>query len=388
MKIVYFTDTYKPTFDGVVTSIDSFTQELQKKGHEVHIFYPAASGCPKRSKYLHPITSLPFWGYKGYRIGLPRLFKIKKLLKKIKPDIVHLQTPATLGTAGLIIARQLNIPTIATYHTLLPIYSKYIKIFGKEFALALVMFYTNFFFNLCYRVIVPSSPIKKILRSQGVWREIFVLPTGINLSKFNSVKIKSNPKSKILLHVGRICKEKSIDKLILAFAAISQIIPDAKFIITSDGPEKKKLQSLVKILHLQDKITFTGVLPDKELVKLYKKAKLFLSASKTETQGIVALEACAAGCPVLTPKALGFRDFVRNGINGFTYKNNSELVGRVIQIFHNAELRHKLVIGARKSATNLSIQKQANRLLSIYGDTINTYKNIMRRRAERKNGYL
>jgi len=126
MKIAYFTDTYHPQYNGVVTSIDAFKEELEKRGHEIYIFCPKVGNEPK-GKRIYPIKSYDFKPYPAIRIGVPSPWIYKKI-KEINPDLIHIQSPAPIGIAGLIVAKKLKIPTITTYHTMFSDYAHYIPI--------------------------------------------------------------------------------------------------------------------------------------------------------------------------------------------------------------------------------------------------------------------
>jgi len=288
MRIAFFTDTYDPQINGVVKSIKLIAEELKKSGNEVFIFCPADKRL-KKEKNVFPIYSIPFHNYPEYRIGLPS-FEVVNDVIKIKPDIIHIHSPATIGYLGLSIAKIFDIPFVVTYHTLLSEYYSYIS--KKPKYKDVINYYTRWFFNKSPIVCVPSTPIKKILRKIGVRSKIIILPNPVDLKVFKHRRRNSN-KVPVILHVGRLSREKRIDFLLECFKEFLKK-REARLIITSDGPERKHLELLVQKLEISKNVKFTGYLSNKALSKLYSSADVFVSASDTETQGIVLLEAFAS----------------------------------------------------------------------------------------------
>jgi 1,2-diacylglycerol 3-alpha-glucosyltransferase len=355
MKIVMFTDSYKPQINGVTTSIDLFVEDLRSKGHEVHVFFPKDRRVPK-TKYLHPIASFKFIPYPEYKIGVPSLhMKTLRTVRKIRPDVIHLQSPVAIGSLGLMVAKTLRIPIVATYHTHLTEYASYIgssrslQKLTKKF----IKWYVKGFYNKCDAVMAPSVEIKHVLQKWGIRKPIAVMPTGIKLS----AKI-AKKKTNLVLHVGRICREKSIDVAVKEFGAASKKI-SAKMVITSDGPDRKRIEHTIEKLGLSQKIRMTGYVSEQELKELFRRASVLVSASKTETQGLVILEAFANGCPVIVSDSLGFKDSVRNGYNGYLCKKDPEISANLIKVLGNERLWKTL-------SDNAYIKTLGDKLISIY----------------------
>ncbi|MFQ6057056.1 MAG: glycosyltransferase, partial [Methanosarcinales archaeon] len=225
MKIVFFTDTYTPQVNGVVTSIKLFSEQLRKR-HKVYIVCPYDKKL-RKEKNVYALRSFSFRPYPEYRIGLPSL-KVLRIIRKIRPDIIHLQSPASIGLIGLSIAKFLKIPIVMTYHTFLTDYVHYLtkRKFLKKINKRAIRKYTKWFFNRADIITVPSNPIKKLLKSYGIRKPIKVLPTGLKLEEFN-IKVKKKNKVPVILHVGRITKEKRIDVILREFKKLLKKI-DAK----------------------------------------------------------------------------------------------------------------------------------------------------------------
>jgi 1,2-diacylglycerol 3-alpha-glucosyltransferase len=365
MKIAFFTDTYYPQVNGVVKSIDLFYKHLKSLGNEVHIFCPDDSGINK-DEHIHLIASSQFKSYPEYRVGLPSSLRIMEEVKNINPDIIHIHSPFTIGLVGMSIAKILKIPIVATYHTLLPEYFSYA---GSSNFKKLIDEYTNCFFNRSTIVIVPSKSIKDLLK---IKTPIEILPTSSELKITRNNK-KRNKKLTIL-HVGRLCKEKKIDVILNAFAKINKKI-DSKLIITSDGPDKERLKKLCKKLKIENEVNFTGYVSDKELIKLYSTSDVFVSASDTETQGIVILEAMINGCPVIARNALGFKDVIKNRKNGILFDSEDELIKDVLLINNNNKLKNKLTKNGYETARKFNISNYVKKIEEVYKESFDNFRN-------------
>jgi len=366
MRIAIFTDTYEPQVNGVVTSINSFANELRKKGDEVYIFCPKDNKL-RKSKYIIPFKSIPFIAYPEYRIGVPSL-KLRKKIKKIKPDIIHVHSPATIGLMGMRAAKRFRIPLVMTYHTLLNAYLQYlpggrVSVIRKLDDKAVTK-YVRLFFNRAHVVIAPSNETKNDLLKRGVTSPIHIIPTGI---KYKRVKKKKQNSKPMLLHVGRLCRERSVDVVIKAFKELLEKV-DAELVITSKGPYEKELKELVAKLKLEDKVVFTGYVSDKELEDLYYKADVFVTASTTDTQGLVVFEAMLEGTPVVVPNAGGIKDYVINGKNGLVFKPNNirDLVDKIKVVLKSKKIRKRIIKGGFKTAKELSVQNCTNKLRNLY----------------------
>jgi 1,2-diacylglycerol 3-alpha-glucosyltransferase len=346
MKIAFFTDTYEPQVNGVVTSIKSFAKELRKRGHAVYIFSPASPGA-RHDKFVKTFRSVPFSRYPGYRIGFP----LKGIKEKF--DIVHVHTPATVGLFGALLARHHKLPLVGTYHTLLPEYTHYlVKGSLKKITKKALWRYTSLFYNRCDCVVVPSNETKKELEKHGI-RHTVVIPTGISL-KGKPVKHKG----RTILHVGRLCREKNIQFIMKALKNI--LSGSTRLVITSDGPYKEELMKLAKRLKIDKNVVFTGYLSEKELAKVYARSDLFVMASQSETQGIVLTEAMAFSLPVVVLDSPVTGNFVRQNKIGLvaSRRNFANCVKKML----NTD-RKKFV---KRASGKYSIKRCTDRLLETY----------------------
>ena len=374
LKIGFFTDTYLPQVNGVVTSIESFRQELEKQGHKVYIFCPRANQKNEDKRVIR-FPSIKFVFQPEYHISLPFTRHLLRDFWEKELDIIHAHTPFSLGLLGYYYAYIKKVPFVYTYHTLYPEYVKSYVWKGRLVTPRMVARITAIFSNRCDLNIAPSEKIKKLLKGYGVKRPIKVLATGIRVEKFNK-KVRPNnfrsrykiePEEDVLLYVGRLGQEKNIEFLLKAFFVLKQNRQKLKLLIVGDGPAKKSLENLVRNHGLEKDIIFTGYLSPQEIIKANQAADLFVFASKTDTQGLVILEAAASGLPIVAVKDDAFIKILKNKANGFIVKQNvAEFNQKVLKILDNKKLYQKLSKKSVEIARNLSIEKQTGQLVSAY----------------------
>src|SRR3989344_5404586 len=352
MKIAFFTDSYEPQINGLVTSIDMFAKELKKNGHEVIIFAPYSPNYKDKEKNVRRIKSVEFSNYKEYRIGIPFRLMINPKIKDV--DIIHIHSPFSVGLTGLLFSKQYGIPCVSTFHTLYSEYLHYLiknsmisnsKKFKKLFS-KVSWSYMRWFYNSSDVVIAPSKQIKNVIRKNGIKKHTEVIPTG---TKFESIK-KSKKKlrkkygfvnEKIILHVGRVSKEKNMEFIINSLKKeLSE--NNWKLIIASDGPHRSKLENLAKSLNLKNKIIFTGYLSDDALQEYYNLSDVFVMASKAETQGIVLLEAAKYGIPSVVLNSPVIADFVRQNKTGIV-SSKSNFSSDIEKLLLSNSLRKKII---------------------------------------------
>jgi glycosyltransferase involved in cell wall biosynthesis len=372
MQIGIFTETYKPTVNGVAVSVDTFKTELEKLGHKVYIFCPANQNAAKEEGVFR-VPSFQWLGStKNYPLALPGLTHIS-LADVPELDIIHCQHLSLMGRMGRHIAKEFKIPLVYTYHTLLTEYTHYIPLFG-HFMKPLVIKISRNFANSADVVITPSPSIKRILQGWGVKKPIEVVPTGIYLENYS----RSNPgpmkkhfnildNQQVLLYVGRIAREKNIDFLLESFEHLQKNYPDVHLLLVGGGPEEKYWQDYVKKHQLTKYITFTGFLPKQEVNQIFGQVELFVFPSTTDTQGIVVVEALAAGTPVIAANYLGPADIITNEKDGFlTPLNKFDFTDRIMELLKEEKTWQYFSKNAQKKAKQYSAQRCAQRMESIY----------------------
>jgi glycosyltransferase involved in cell wall biosynthesis len=384
MKIGFFTDSYLPMNDGVATTTEKCAQALERRGHEVYIIAPRQPRYKDKRENVYRLTSIKVVKSPEIRwaLSLPE----KSLLKilRINFDIVHGHSGGGVTFTGLQIAKAKGIPYVATYHTLWNRYSHYFM-YGKVTPKMLELT-SKFVGNMCDSLIAPTDSIKKELIGYGVTKPIHILPNGINLADFRDVekgflrkkrRIPSN--KKILLYVGRLAREKSVNFLIESFQNIHARFPDTVLVLVGNGSEKENLTKLVKSLKLQNSVYFIGSVKYSNIAKVYADADLFVFSSQTETQGMVVLEAFASGLPVISLEDDVFNGVIENGKNGFTVKKDSEAFSKkVIKLLNDPNLMEKFSKEAHKTAEKFSVDEMAKNLENIYLHIMQTHKSKRR----------
>ncbi|MCG9967835.1 glycosyltransferase family 4 protein [Pelotomaculum terephthalicicum JT] len=376
MKIGIFTDSYLPYTSGVVRSIQTFSEELTNKGHEVFIFAPSYRDCRKENRVFR-FSSIPSPTNRDFALAMPFSIKLRPTIKKLNLDLIHVHSPFLLGRLGARYARRLGIPLVFTFHTLYEQYVHYIP-FAQSLTKDLAQRISRGFCNHCDLVIVPTAAIEEYLHKIGVKASIRVVPTGIKVADFQSGdrnwlrrRFDLPGGEKVLLFVGRLGLEKNIGFLMECFAIINREMSKVRLVLVGSGPEEEELKSKAKELGIAEQVTFTGVLPPSDVVNCCAGADIFVFSSVTETQGIVIGEAKAAGLPVVAVSAFGVSEMVDDGIDGFlTELEPLQFIEKITLLLKNDDLREKMSHNARKNAENLSTANCTAKLINCYGQVI------------------
>ncbi|SMB97677.1 Glycosyltransferase involved in cell wall bisynthesis [Thermanaeromonas toyohensis ToBE] len=380
MHIAIFSDSYRPYRSGVVRSIDTFAQELREAGHKIYIFAPSY-GEKETEEYIFRFPSFRAPNFKEFAIALPWAPGLKNTLRRLGVELVHVHSPFLLGQLGARAALRLGLPLVCTYHTL---YDQYIHYFplAPASARSLVRRYTIWFCNRCHLVIAPSREIASFLQSSGVRTRVEVLPTGVDLSAFEKADptwlrryTRLGEEAIILLHVGRLGKEKNLEFLLRSFALVWQSIPQAHLVLVGSGPWEKVLRLEVARLGIEKAVHFLGAFPFEEMPNIYRGADLFVFSSMTETQGLAIAEAKAAGLPVVAISAYGVKDMVQDGVDGFLVPPREEVFAKAVKdIICNEPLRQSMGVRARENVCQFSSAVMAQRLLGFYKELISRSK--------------
>jgi glycosyltransferase involved in cell wall biosynthesis len=388
VKIGIFTDSYKPYTSGVVTSITTFKKELEKLGHQLFIFAPNYSNYVETEEGVYRYYSVPAPTNPDFTLAIPVFPGMKYLLRKLDLDIIHVHSPFTMGRVGLHYARRLNLPIVFTYHTLYDQYIHYLPV-AQELAREMTVKFSNNFCRQVDHLIVPSSEVSNILSSYDISTPISVIPTGVPVQLFKAVSRRENilrerydipAENKILLNVGRLTKEKNLEFLLDAFARVHRQKPQTTLVITAQGPLESALKQQVAELglSLERDVIFTGAVPFETLIQVYYSADLFIFSSMTETQGLVLVEAMAAGLPVVAIKAYGVLDMVDHGINGLlTACDQEEFTRAVLRMLNDDKVYQFFRHNALLKAEEISSQNMTLELEKVYQQLIN--KNVHRR---------
>ena len=312
LRVGLFTEVYHPVVNGVVTAVDTLRAFLTELGHEVTVFTPRHPEARYDAGVVR-IPSLPLPTQSDYRLTVPVLRRSEIAHRVAQLDVLHLHSPFVTGWMGLRYARRYGHPTVYTYHTQLEAYAHYVPFEARATRYAASEL-TRRFANAVAAVIVPTSAMERRLRDLGVEGRIEVLPSGIDVDFFSRgrrreelrERMGARAEDRLYLAVGRLALEKNLDIVIDALAEVRS--PNVRVAFIGDGPEREALETLVRERALQDRVRFLGALPRTSLPDFYASAEAFLFPSLTETQGLVQVEALAAGLPVFAADSPQNRD--------------------------------------------------------------------------------
>ena len=370
LKIGLFSDTYAPQINGVVTVIQTMRRLLDELGHEVLIFAPTyADAKPEEGVYRFASFTYPF--HKESRVVIPYKRRTSAVFEAL--DVVHSHTPFSLGLLALWVAKRYKKPHLHTYHTLFTEYRHYVPLPLRPTRVMAERISATFC-NRCDAITAPSQKMREELLRYGVKKKIYLLPFGPDLSAFQNPPLweprhalKISPRTRVLLFAGRLGAEKNLLFLLRAFKRMTQLKQDLCLIIAGDGPQRQELEEHVTALGLSDRMLFTGYLDHAKLIDLYKAADLFVFASKTETQGLVLVEALAAGTPVVAVGAMGVLDIVTHGESGLLVEEDEEVFARaVVGLLGDPEKLRTMRKNALKRAYELSAQAAVQKLVGVY----------------------
>lgn len=383
MRIGIFTDTYPPYINGVSTSVAMLEAALIKKGHQVFIVTVNSEMLSYKYENENKIIRVPGIpiGIYDYRLtGIYPLRAIEKI-KKWDLDVIHSHTEFGVGTFARIIAKQLGIPLVHTYHTMYEDYVHYItKGYFDGTSKKIVEYLTKFYCDkTATELIVPTKKTYDLFKEKyKVDRNVHIIPTGIELERFYYEKYAfdeiTNLRTKIglkdndfvIMFVGRLGKEKSIDLLIDAHKSLIKKNPNCKLVIIGDGPDAELFKKMVVKEKLMEHVIFTGKVPWIDVAKYYQLTTIFATASKTETQGLTVIEAMAASKPVVCVDDESFRNVVIDGLNGYLFKNKKEYIKYVELLMGDLELLNRMSKQARISSEPHSSKYFAEKVLDVY----------------------
>lgn len=347
MRIALMTNNYKPIMGGVPISIERLARGLEELGHEVTIFAPTYKEQQQEENVFRYATCMKhFIG----GIVLPNPFdrRIEKEFREHPYDIIHVHHPMLIGRTAVHLSRKYDIPLVFTYHTR---YEQYASCYTKGICrLGRIMpFYLHTFLRHCHFVLAPTVGMRQYLTGccRVPQEKTGVLPTGVERRNFEITEeqareIRLRYKAEdmpLLLTVSRMAQEKNVSFLLESLAKVKQIYGKPfRMLMVGDGPDLEALRKQSERLGLSEEVVFTGTVPNERIGEYFKAADGFLFASKTETQGIVVLEAFAGATPVIAVRASGVEDLVDDGVNGIlTEEDTGEYAGKVADFLNRNE---------------------------------------------------
>ena len=382
MRIAMLTNNYKPYMGGVPVSIEHLAQALRAQGHEVYIFAPTYKNQVDE-EYVIRYPSFPFSIAKA---PIPNVFSsiFEEKIIGLGIDVIHVHHPALVGNVALRMKKMYGIPVVFTYHTRVEAYLHYVKpIEWLEHATGIIKRYMRWFCNQCDMIAAPTDGIRDYLVNHGVKTPIEVLPTGVKEESFypkteQVQEIRRRYKGEanyLLCSVSRLAKEKNIDFQLKGLKHLKEELKgkgkNYRYLLIGDGPEQGHLKKKIKEMDLENEVILTGRVENEYIASYQKACDAFLFSSKSETQGIVILEAMAAGNPVIAVEASGVKDIVENGVNGYLTKEEPlEWANQIATVLLDELHQTQLSYGAYITATKYSENQIAKKAAEAYNKTV------------------
>lgn len=381
MNIIMITNTYKPHVGGVAASVDTFVQEYRRKGHRVLVVAPEFENTPSEELDIFRLPALQKFNGSDFSVAYPVPVFLSRELANFAPDIVHSHHPFLLGDTALRVSALQNIPVVYTHHTMYEQYTHYVpgdSPLLQRFVIELATGYAN----LCHGVIAPSESIAEIIRERGVVSPIRVIPTGVDLAKFSrgdGAGIRHSlgiPSDWFLVgYAGRLAPEKNLRFLAHAVSRFLARNPKSGFLVVGSGISEADIRSICRGAGVENRLFFTQALTGQLLVDAYHSMDLFAFASCSETQGLVLVEAMAAGLPVVALDAPGAREVLRNRLCGRLLNTQSidDFASVLEELYAMGRSQlEEMGKNALNNVQSFDTSASAKKALSLYGELISS----------------
>ena len=379
MRVLFVSDVYFPRVNGVSTSIRTFRQDLANCAVETLLVTPLydSSGVSDEPGVLRvPGTPVPR-DPEDRRMHWGALMRTLHGLLPREIDVVHIHTPFIAHYAATRFAKRANIPCVATYHTFFEEYvHHYVPVLPRRIGRFLARSFTRSQCDDVQALIAPSEPMRDVLLEYGVSTPVHVVPTGLAADRFrpgdgNRFRTGAGlpPDRPLVTYIGRVAHEKNIDFLVHAFRKVRESVPGALLVIAGEGPAREPLRQLVASLGVERDVHFAGYLDrDTALLDCYAAANVFVFASRTETQGLVLLEAMAQGAPVVSTAELGTRSILKPACGALVVEERIDtFAAAVTRVLRDRSLQTELAEHGRTYARTWSSAAMARRLADLYG---------------------
>ncbi len=392
MRIGLFTDTYHPQINGVSTSVQMLKQALEREGH---IVYVITSNNESAFKYKYDkeerVLRVPGIRTGLYDYRLSRIYPVhlRNMIKSWNLEVIHSHHEFSIGIMARLLAKELNIPLVHTLHTM---YEDNIETFTKghfeKTSRKLLEEFTNIFCDkTCNELIVPTSKVYSLLKDQyGFTRNIHIIPSGIEVERFyrenldkkliEQIKKEHGIKKsdRVLIYLGRIGPEKSIDFLVKAMPKLIKQNKNIKLLIVGPGPAENDLKKLAKKLEVEKNVIFTGGVHWEDVPYYYACAEIMVNASTYETQGLTMVEGMATSLAPVCINDPALTSCVTDKLDGLVFNNEDEYVDEVMSLIKDKKLLEELQTNARRRAEDYSSKAYASKVLEVYKEAMRTKK--------------
>ncbi|MDR1067602.1 MAG: glycosyltransferase family 4 protein [Clostridiales bacterium] len=380
MRVGIFTDTYYPQINGVATSSVILKKYLEKLGHKVYVFTTTDPNIKEKTSSVFRLPSMPFIFLPSHRMAYMYSPKLLFNLKKLHMDVIHTQSEFPVGILGKVVSELIGAPLVHTYHTMYEDYVHYVAN-GRLITTSMAQKFSRVFCNRARVIIAPVEKTKNSLLQYGVKRPIRVIPTGLDFSIFKNVsedEVESarmeagvHPNTPVVVYVGRVAKEKSLDVVIRATAGLAKKLPDVKLVIVGGGPLLEEYRLLASALDISENVVFLGQRPWNSVGRYYRIGDVFATASTSETQGLTYIEAMAARTPVAAKKDQSVEGILTNRQTGYIFEQDDELAELLFHIITNKEESSEYAKrGYEEIVEKLSAERFAAEVAALYEEVI------------------
>ncbi len=376
MKIGLFTNNYRPLVNGLVTSVETFARAFREAGHTVAIVAPRYSDGPADEQEVLRVPGFRAPTHHAYVLPVASWPGTAKRISALELDVFHAQHPFLLGKAAARWARRSGKPLVFTYHTHYERYAHYVP--GPARLVArLAVRQSLAFAKRADLVVAPGPGVARALRARGVTTRIALIPTGVPAARptfapstLREILHLGNGKP-VCLSVGRLAREKNQGFLLAAFAEVRRRMPQAVLLLLGEGDDRPRLERLAQDLGLGEAVRFLGAVPHERVVDYYQAADLFLFPSISETQGLVVLEALAAGVPTVAVASDASLDVLSDGQGGIVTPADPQAFAQgVADLWESPHARQKMAEAGRRAAARYSPEASAAALLLLYQELI------------------
>jgi len=380
MRVLYVSDVYYPRVNGVSTSIATFRASLSDRNVETVLVAPAY-GTEAADPAIVRVASrvIPF--DPEDRVMKYRLLKRQLAEVASRPfDLIHIHTPFAAHYAGIDLAQTLKIPVVETYHTFFEEYiHHYVPFLPRALTAPLARSLSRSQCQAVDALVIPSPQMESALHQYGITTPGIVLPTGIDLNRFNGGdgqrfrrQYGIDPARPVLVHISRVAHEKNIDFIVRMLVHVKAAIADVLLIIAGEGPAVEHLKQLTNALGLADSVMFVGYLDRAtDLLDCYRAGDAFVFASRTETQGLVLLEALALETPVVSTAVMGTADVLKDAKGAVVVLEDERVFAEAcVALLNDPVRRRELSAQGPLDARQFSADAMADRLIDFYGQCI------------------
>lgn len=382
MNIGIFTDCYRPTKNGVVTSMVHLKEGLERRGHKVIILTVNTPQYDEQDPTVYRFPSVPVYSGIEIRLGLVNQRTVNRIVQQERIDIIHTHTEFSLGWAAKRAARIMNLPLIHTAHTMYEDYRHYL-FFGKLISAKMVQRVLKRFLSHYDTLVCPSIKIQKYVTSFMPSIRTVVIGNGVSKSRFQPDRLTREEQEhtrktlgihtsdKVMLYVGRMAKEKRVVELLNVLTPLLQENPQYKAVFVGYGPSYKHMINAAKKNNVQQQVIFTGYVNWEHIYKFYSIADVFVTASMSENHPMTLIEASMCGLPIVARRDESYVELIKDWYNGYLVDSDPQIAERVSVLFCDETKRRLFsqngLIVSEKFTTEIHVEK----LESLYQEVMN-----------------